>query len=405
MISQKKSIVYVAREIERAFGMAPDADYSIITNKTPYAETVQKQYPEHVKLIENPGDELLDTAELLQHAAASKLMPADSQVVVFKNNPQIEAVVKTNGWTLLNPSAEIAERIENKITQVEWLGPLAEKYLPKHIVGLTKEISWNKEPLVIQWAHGHTGDGTILVNSDVELDVLKKQFPDRMARASAYAHGPAFTVNVVVTADIVLMGNISYQITGLPPFTDNPFSTVGNDWSLTHSLLSDIEIQYIEAMVAETGAKIQTDGWRGLFGIDLIRDDEHDRICLIEINARQPASATFESFLQEGNRLEGLVGPTVFEAHIAALRGEAIHEALIPLNDGAQIVQRVTKNSGLKIEDSKLNALKEAGYKVISYPNTELNADLLRIQGTRGIMETHGKFNARGKEIVEIVSK
>ena len=31
-----------------------------------------------------------------------------------------------------------------------------------------------------------------------------------------------FTNNNVVTRDTILVGNINYQITGLPPFTDQP---------------------------------------------------------------------------------------------------------------------------------------------------------------------------------------
>jgi hypothetical protein len=39
-------------------------------------------------------------------------------------------------------------------------------------------------------------------------------------------------------------------------------------------------------------------GWRGLFGIDVIKDLERNAIHLIEINARQPASTSFEAKLQ-----------------------------------------------------------------------------------------------------------
>lgn len=396
-----RKTLYIARDIERALGSEPGEDYRIATNRTPYAEEMKKRWPQFVHLTDSQkGFE--DTAELMASDHVRRLIAdTGSDIVVFKSNPRIEAIAKENGWTLLNPPSALAEKVENKITQVEWLGELV-KYLPAHSVGAAKGLKWNKEPLVIQWAHGHTGDSTMLVNSAQELKAVQEKFPDRPARASAFVRGPSFTVNAVVTKDSVLVGNVSYQITGLPPFTDNPFTTIGNDWSLTHSLLDESEISYIETMAREIGGKLNAEGWRGLFGIDVMKDIELNKLFLIEINARQPASTTFESFLQGEFRRQGIQGLTVFEAHLKALRGEPVGGPLIPLNDGAQIVQRVTR-SVKEVPDDAVGSLELAGYSVIQYPNTEYNTDLLRIQSLRGIMEGHGKLNKRGKEIVELI--
>jgi len=114
-------------------------------------------------------------------------------------------------------------------------------------------------------------------------------------------------------------GNVSYQITGLKPFTDSQFATVGNDWGATASMLSSGEFRTIRDTIAKLGAKMQKENWRGLFGIDLIKDTKTGRLYLIEINARQPASSPFESALQESERAKGALGMTIFEAHIAAL--------------------------------------------------------------------------------------
>jgi hypothetical protein len=436
-MSQKRKIVYVARDMERAMGAEPSADYIVVSNRTLYAEAMKKAHPNFVYLADGDDAETSNTQSLLKSDTVRKLMTdlgasdGKASILVFKNNPLIEAVVKENGWDLLNPSSDISERVENKITQVEWLGELASEYLPTYTIAPTKELKWNKEPLIIQWAHGHTGDGTNLVNSADELSALQKKFPERMARATAFVHGPSFTVNVVVMPEgtptngeaskdkngQVFVGNISYQITGIPPFTDSPFATIGNDWGLTHSLLNETEIMQIEAMAQDIGKKMLDSGWKGLFGIDVMRDDELSlperkagRMFLIEVNARQPASAAFESSLQGEYRRQGIDGLTVFEAHLKALLGEEIDgtrknqikDVIIPINDGAQIVQRVTK-SVQSLPDDIAGSLQLAGYNTISYANTDHNADLLRIQSQMGIMETHGRFNKRGKEIVEIL--
>lgn len=415
--NQDTAIVYVTRDIERALGMAPSESYKIVTNRTPYSETIKAQYPNpgFVTLIdpENPHDHhsLLDTHQLLEKAGSE--IKKGANILVFKNTTLIESICKKNGWHLLNPSAELAEKIENKITQIEWLGELGTKYLPPHTVAPTKDLKWKKESLVIQWAHGHTGDGTILINSAAELRDLQTKFPDRMSRASSFVNGPSFTLNIIVTPSGIYTGNISYQITGLPPFTDNPFSTIGNDWSLTHTILSDAEVSQIENMAREIGEKMAKEGWCGMCGIDVMRDNERNQIYLIEINARQPASTTFESYLQQENRERGVAGLTLFEAYFMALLGRKIDAPIIHINDGAQIIKRIakiTKDSGSSavidvdiIDEGVVNALQASGYKVIKYSNTDYNSDQLRIQGLKGLMEGHGKFNKRGKEIADLL--
>ena len=409
-------ILYVTRDIERALGMEPSETYQIIANKTAYAVSIQKKYPDFVHLVDSDkkDDSLLDTWEILEyianHPTEFSIFNVKGQIphiLVFKNISKIEEICKKNGWTLLNPSSVLAEKIENKMTQVEYLGTLGEKYLPPHALKLTKDIIWEKKPLVVQWAHSHTGLGTTVINSNDELKSIKEKFPERMARVSAFVNGPSFTMNVTVgapaetvgVASHISLGNISYQITGIPQFTENPFTTIGNDWSLTHSLLNETEIAFIETMAGEIATKLLADGWKGLFGIDVMRDDELDKIYLIEINARQPASTTYESQLQAKNRELGVDGQTIFEAHLGVGAGP-----IIPINDGSQIIQRITRLTQ-SISAKQIDTFKNAGYNTILYSNTEENEDLLRIQSEMGIMETHGRFNKRGKEVLEILSK
>jgi len=403
-MSQSHPIIYVTRDIERALGIAPSADYRIITNRTPYAESIAKDYPAYITLIDTTHHALLDTAELLEHEIAIEtITQTKGDILVFKNTSRIESITKHHSWKLLNPSAVLAEKVENKITQIDWLGKIGDDWLPLHHILHAKEILWKNGPLIIQWAHGHTGDSTLLVNTASELEAIQKIFPERLARVSAYIHGPSFTMNVVVSPDKTIIGNPSYQITGIPPFTEGAFTTIGNDWSLPYSLLDESELSTLNDLAILIGEKLRTEGWKGLYGIDVIKDEERGRFFLIEINARQPASTTYESLLQKRFRDQGITGITLFETHLLALRGESIHESLVPVNDGSQIIQRITSRTK-HVSPTAIKVLEERGYTVISYSNTNENADLIRIQSIRDIMETHGKFNARGKEIVEIMS-
>ena len=407
------TIIYITREIERALGTKPNEHYIIVSNKTRYGESVKQQYPDSVILIDGGEKGLLGTTDLLGHETTKSLISdiksrsKDSSIapsiVVFKNTTRVETSAKLLNCNLLNPGAMLSERVENKITQLRWLGSLGTKYLPPHAAKITKMITWKGEnPFIIQWNHGHTGDGTMLIKTSDDLRAVQEKFPERIARISAFVTGPSFTVNVVVTPTRILLGNLSYQITGIPPFTDGIFSTVGNDWSLAKKLLSSDDVKNIETMTNEIGMKLQADGWRGLFGIDLIRHEKSGRIFLIEINARQPASTTFESSLQEKAREGGARGLTTFEAHIRALSGLPIDQDIIKIDSGAQVVQRVTKNVQAIFDDVS-SSLQKIGYNVVAYQNTGYNADLLRVQSDQGIMESHGSLNNKGHEIAEAI--
>jgi predicted ATP-grasp superfamily ATP-dependent carboligase len=393
MVKMGTKVIYVTRDIERALGLMPNSNYWIVSNKTPYAEKILSNQTENILLIESKIP--LDTAELLEQSEVKNHINKNSStILVFKNTSRIENICKENGWNLLNPSAALSEKYENKITQIEWLGELA-KYLPSHSISLAKDLKWLGKPLIIQWAHGHTGDGTILVKSKEELSTIQEKFPERMMRATAFIEGPSFTVNVVVAPNTILVGSESYQITGLKPFTDNPFSTVGNDWGLTRTLLNKSEINQIEKIAKEIGERMRKDGWKGLFGIDIIRENESNKIYLIEINARQPASTTFESSLS--------TGLTLIEAHLLALQSKSINQELAKIDDGAQIIQRITKEiKNITIET--IQSLESAGYSAIPYVNTEINSDLLRIQSKEGIIGADGKLNNKGKKILELIS-
>ena len=368
----KNPIIYITRDRERAEGVAENKYYSIASL-----------------------DGSKDTLEILKESNISQ----DSSIIVFKNNIQIEELAKEKKLKLLNPSAIISEKIENKISQIEWLGDMR-NLLPSHEIIEAGNIEWNKKPFVLQWAHGHTGDGTIFIQKEDDLEIIKEKFPDRQARITEYIKGPVFTVNIVANKKDILIGNINYQITGILPFTENPFSTIGNDWSLTYTLLTQAHIEKIDAVSKDIALKMQKENWKGIFGIDIIYDEEKDKIYLLEINARQTASVTYESQLQGKVRQRGVRGITIFEAHIEALLEKPFSSSLIDINDGAQIIKRVTVNYDNKPDTKKLE---EAGYKIIKYNNTKINSDLIRIQSSRGIMEAHNKFNKRGKEILELL--
>jgi len=389
--TSKNPIVYVTRDIERALGMEPKDGYFVISSDSQYGREVQKKYPNNVWLIKNGGN-ALDTYDLLALSEVqATISKHKAHVLVFQNTARIERLCEEKGWKLLNPSADLARTVEEKISQVNWLGEDS-RLLPPHQTAILKDVSYAGEKFVLQFNHSHTGQGTYIIESVKELDALKTKFPNRECRVVDFINGPVFTANVVVAEDIIL-GNISYQITGLSPFTDLPFSTIGNDWSLPHDQKYSKVLKDTSEIAVAVGKRLKMAGWRGLFGIDVIYEEKAKKTYLLEINARQPASTVFESKLQK-QTYPG--GQTMFETHVLALLGlNAKDVESKPICSGSQIVVRVTNKKHVV----DLKALKEKNLAVMEYQNTAHNKELFRIQSSEGIMEAHGKLNKLGQFI------
>ncbi len=450
--AKKRRIFYVCRDLERATGLEQNwPNYFIITNPSGFARQMAKKDKRIILISDKPphpnkrevfssrreknkhspsssqtglfgcgGEKILDTRELLAHPQTVKKISKGDYIVVFKNTAQIEEICRQKKWQLLNPPAELAAKVEEKISQVKWLGNL-KKFLPLIKITKVKNIAWNGKKFILQYNRSHTGSGTILVSSARQLAEIKKQFPEREARLSRFIDGPMFTNNNIVWNKKIMTGNINYQITGLKPFTGNPFATVGNDWALPHEILTEKQFRQYEKIAVAVGKKLARNGWRGLYGIDTALETKTGRLYLIEINARQPASTTYESQLQQKERWT-IKSLTTFEAHLSALLNFSSTDfKLIKIKDGAQIIQRVTagiphlpklkKKPDFSPHTKKTLALKTkmngclfgVGVNFIQYENNKIDSDLLRLQSEHGIMAGHKKLNQNGLRLIKFI--
>jgi hypothetical protein len=404
-ILQKQPVFYVARDLERALAGINIPGVFIISNLTEYSKKLASGQ-EQILLIQEK--KMLDTFELLRHKESLEFIKKHSfdaapSILVFKNTTEIERICHENGWNLLNPSAKLSQKIEEKITQVEWLGELS-SYLPPHKIQIASEVVFDGTPFILQFNRAHTGLGTMLIESPEQLHEIQTKFPNRPVRVTQFVSGVMLTSNNVVFADTTVTGNISYQITGIAPFTDNPFTTIGNDFALPHKILTPELFSEYRAMVQNIGNKLRSDGWKGLFGVDIIFDTDSQKLYLIEINARQPASTTFESQLQKSVDENGL---TTFEAHLSALFGNSLGEnTLIEITTGAQIIQRVTTAMLGKNQTSIIAELHSLElFNIIPYQNTDLGSDWIRMQTKGALMEAPGVLSEVGLSLRQIINR
>jgi len=385
-INQKTSeepLLYITRNKQRALGIEKLlTNYRIIT-------TIP----------------LKDTAEILETMVIPKGI-----AIVFKNNSKIQRISKEKGIKLLNPDFRLAEKYENKISQYQWLEKIIPKYLPPTIISAPESILFSrlkKEiglPFISQFNRSHSGEGTQIVKNEEDWTKLKEKFPQRPLRLSRLIKGETFTINVCIWEKHILLGNPSYQITGLREFTDLPFATIGNDWFYANKNLSEKDLKNIGKITKKIGNAMVKDGWKGLFGLDFIRS-EKDWFA-IEINARQPASVNLETTFQQ-KQGDGL---TVMIAHLAALLNIAPptdNLELQKLNQGAQIlIRRKKEQKHYKLEKLYSNIEQEwICHKQKMGPDPKYNEVVCSVQKEKGgFIEKHNQWNSDAQKIVKILS-
>lgn len=335
-------IFYITRDVERAAGsLEVRDDVFAVTNMSPLAEAMARAYKDNIIMI-NDQRSGLSTLELLWDKTTREKVRSLSKIerpniLVFKSSPQIEKECEKIGWRLLNPSYEVGAVLEEKIGQWRWLSALRQAQgdnvlLPEAWVGKTLEQTYSDlvrelgDRPIVQFNRGHTGLGTFRLESEKQWKELQEKFPQREVKVSRFYKGKAYTVNAVVvkkpeagsrkpeadsqssgflnldTRFSVVIGHISEQLTGIPGCTNNPYATVGNDWSAGGQLLEDAK-NNIHGCAEMIGTALAARGYRGMFGIDVIvphvgANGRTPVPILIEVNPRQPASATMESQLQ-----------------------------------------------------------------------------------------------------------
>ena len=392
-------VAYITRDLERALGIPQIPGFFIMTNETAFGKSQCKVRSD---IFFCSQKRILDTHELLLDEKILSTLRDNhiAHIMVFKPTTAIERAAKANGLTVLNPPASLASSFEEKITQLSFLPELKNIFVPFHVMTL-KEVLFSGTPFVLQFNHAHTGNGTHYIDSEKKLTELQMQFPERPVRMAPFITGPLFTNNNIVTKQDTLVGNINCQITGLEPFTKNIFATIGNDWALPHILLSAEETNEYYKVAKCVGDALKKRNWKGMFGIDVLYDMHAKKFFLLEINARQSASATFESFLQThaGKQI------TTMEAHLMALIEKPIDGELQPISEGAQVTQKnILPAMPPDAQHTLTQTFEREGYRVTPYENTEREQEWLRIQTTRGgLMQNHNTLNTAGKQIADIL--
>lgn len=308
-----QQIFYVTLDPERALGIEDLVpSYHIL-----YSEGSQmaipisnagvdiKNFPKPLDVKMNSTSKMLENPEVINYIKEHAHEKPD--ILVFKNDEQIEKACEKNGFNLLNPSYKLGQDLENKLNFskfVEEIGvfdqpeyEIFEKLSDLNYQNLSSKYGYE---FVVQFIFGHTGSGTFFITNESELEQLKLKYPQRKGKVAKKISGPTYTINACITKLGIVIGGLSEQITGDELLTSSKGGTIGNDFSQRH--LNDMLRNEIIEKTIKFGEALSRKGHRGIFGLDFIIEEKTEKVFIIEANIRQVASSTFASYLQRMNK-------------------------------------------------------------------------------------------------------
>ncbi len=235
------------------------------------------------------------TAELLAQPQLKQKLKQGSQILVFKNTPQIERLAEANGWQILMPPSRYLSQLEDKFNFVEFCKKHRLPALPAQIAVLN-DLKYT-QPVVVQLRRGHAGCGTHFVQSASSLARLRKQIGEYRVKITPLKKLPTYSLNLCVTDRQLHLTQPFYQLTGVKRLNPNPGGSGGIDFAPAARLNEETR-QQITQLAKKVGVALRKIGYRGIAGLDFLVADETHGLYLIEINARLLANLGYITRLQ-----------------------------------------------------------------------------------------------------------
>jgi hypothetical protein len=301
-------LVYISREIERSLGLEDLLEnYHIACIEDHYIVDQLLENSIDVFCLDKFNGELSvkSSLNLISNAKVQKWISDISKscnfnTLFFQSNEPLIRKVKMLHGNVLNIKPFISSKFEQKLSQFRFFQenniPIPESKLVELNDSLYESlVNEFGEIFVIQLDRAHTGGGTFFIRGEEDWTSCMNLIRGNVAKVSKFIKGDSYTINACITKNANFIGGLQYQITGVTELTSGEGTTVGNDWSYANSLDSTLK-QGLFEVVRKLSEAMKKEGYRGLFGIDLVLGE--GKWYVIEINARQTANLAMQTKLE-----------------------------------------------------------------------------------------------------------
>jgi len=247
-----------------------------------------------------------NSGNLLSHPLVQKYIKNTSNnkqiaIIPFKPSAKIDFLCKKFSWICAANNHKINRNLEDKLifTQICKTNNLPQipssidKFNQKNF--LKYQNKYNPK-LVIQSHFGWAGKSTFLgqkwedVNNKIPLNTKVKYTP--------FINGYSLLNNCCLTQKGVIQSPPALQYTGVKPFTNHPFTTVGRQWP---SLAPTNITEQIKKITQDFSQILIKMNYKGFFGLDFLVSQ--NQVYLLECNPRLTASFAFYNQIETSQNM------------------------------------------------------------------------------------------------------
>lgn len=265
------------------------------------------------------GIDRLNSLDILRHKGVQDYLRAQEGEVgiyMYRTTKRIDALCAELGVKVLANSHEIRDKYEDKQTFFKMGREMGLPMIPgeqwvidelgeDEYRGLVERLGGKLVFQVTEYSRGG-GKGTVFVFSmedfrRFKVEIEKKREKKKLVNVNVtrYIEGVSPSITGCVTRNGVLVGQVQTQVVDVEELPhDKSRSGVfqGHDWS--YRQYSDKVQEQAEGMVVKLGEQMAKSGYKGVFGVDLIVDEESEEVYPVECNPRYTGAFPVYTMLQ-----------------------------------------------------------------------------------------------------------
>jgi biotin carboxylase len=205
---------------------------------------------------------------------------------------ETERICADLGYDLILPSHALRRRLDSKIVTTllgnEAGAPSVPNVLAQvdtwaTLVRVAVEAGLGTD-LVVQTAYGDSGKTTFFVASESDWASHASDIVGQPAKVMKRINNKAAAVEAVLTQHGTVVGPFMTDLTCYPELTPYPGGWCGND--LFPEALSDEHRAKATELVQRLGGRLEHEGYKGFFEVDVLVDLDTDEVYLGELNPR-----------------------------------------------------------------------------------------------------------------------
>lgn len=269
-----------------------DFAYRLLRKRWDLSSYLKYSKTEHDEELENDQaiEILLGDKNFLDKVIQDK---KHSKALFFYMNSNMDELLKSAGISMVLPSYEVQEKLGNKLSlsricdslNITSNKSLVFKKIPKNInETFLRCQNILGQPFVIQGSLGASGGDTFLVNTETEFKKAIEKIDGEFKTSRYIQNNIPLSVHVCILEDQIIIHGPYLQLMGLPELSSNPFQFGGNDTN--QSLLDQSFSEQVRNTTLKISEYVKAEGFRGIFGIDYLWDQDIDTVYPQELNTR-----------------------------------------------------------------------------------------------------------------------